>query len=64
MQESRQKHGSEWRVRETSENVEIEILPETEYSDEKRNSTFNLERSALKQTTKLNEVTESTIELK
>ena len=39
----RKKTSSEYRGRETSENVEIEILPETEYSDDKRYTTNNLE---------------------
>ena len=42
----RQKTSSEWRARETSENVEIEILPETEYSDSKRNSTHMHEKTS------------------
>ena len=44
----RKKTSSEYRgARETSENVEIEILPETEYSDDKRYTTNNLESAKL-----------------
>ena len=44
----RKKTSSEYRgARETRENVEIEILPETEYSDDKRYTTNNLESARL-----------------